>query len=157
MMQTNRSPHRNILKACYIIPLIAISMACSAKTKELKFHYQDSISKSDIVQVSSYHESAASWIKKNAHEMKITPDPETNTVKINYYNKYQNPLESTISGVDFNNSVYICDNMLISKNEAAKLTGINSLIYDEHRMLCSYRILDNGKKIYVLLSPAIED
>jgi hypothetical protein len=89
--------------------------------------------------------------------MKITPDPETNTVKINYYNKYQNPLESTISGVDFNNSVYICDNMLISKNEAAKLTGINSLIYDEHRMLCSYRILDNGKKIYVLLSPAIED
>lgn len=157
MMQTNRSPHRNILKACYIIPLIAISMACSAKTKELKFHYQDSISKSDIVQVSSYHKSAASWIKKNAHEMKITPDPETNTVKINYYNKYQNPLESTISGVDFNNSVYICDNMLISKNEAAKLTGINSLIYDEHRMLCSYRILDNGKKIYVLLSPAIED
>lgn len=157
MMQTNRSPHRNILKACYIIPLIAISMACSAKTKELKFHYQDSISKSDIVQVSSYHESAASWIKKNAHEMKITPDPETNTVKINYYNKYQNPLESTISGVDFNNSVYICDNKLISKNEAAKLTGINSLIYDEHRILCSYRILDNGKKIYVLLSPAIED
>ena len=157
MMQTNRSPHRNILKACYIIPLIAISMACSAKTKELKFHYQDSISESDIVQVSSYHKSAASWIKKNAHEMKITPDPETNTIKINYYNKYQNPLESTISGVDFNNSVYICDNMLISKNEAAKLTGINSLIYDEHRMLCSYRILDNGKKIYVLLSPAIED
>lgn len=157
MMQTNRSPHRNILKACYIIPLIAISMACSAKTKELKFHYQDSISKSDIVQVSSYHESAASWIKKNAHEMKITPDPETNTVKINYYNKYQNPLESTISGVDFNNSVYICDNKLISKNEAAKLTGINSLIYDEHRILYSYRILDNGKKIYVLLSPAIED
>lgn len=157
MMQTNRSPHRNILKACYIIPLIAISMACSAKTKELKFHYQDSISKSDIVQVSSYHKSAASWIKKNAHEMKITPDPETNTVKINYYNKYQNPLESTISGVDFNNSVYICDNKLISKNEAAKLTGINSLIYDEHRMLCSYSILDNGKKIYVLLSPAIED
>ena len=157
MMQTNRSPHRNILKACYIIPLIAISMACSAKTKELKFHYQDSISKSDIVQVSSYHKSAASWIKKNAHEMKITPDPETNTVKINYYNKYQNPLESTISGVDFNNSVYICDNKLISKNEAAKLTGINSLIYDEHRILYSYRILDNGKKIYVLLSPAIED
>lgn len=157
MMQTNRSPHRNILKACYIIPLIAISMACSAKTKELKFHYQDSISKSDIVQVSSYHKSAASWIKKNAHEMKITPDPETNTVKINYYNKYQNPLESTISGVNFNNSVYICDNKLISKNEAAKLTGINSLIYDEHRMLCSYSILDNGKKIYVLLSPAIED
>ena len=157
MMQTARSPRRNIWKACYIILIAGISLASSAETRKITLHYHSCIDNSDIVQVSSYHKSAASWIKKNAHEMKITPDPETNTVKINYYNKYQNPLESTISGVDFNNSVYICDNMLISKNEAAKLTGINSLIYDEHRMLCSYRILDNGKKIYVLLSPAIED
>ena len=157
MMQTNRSPHRNILKACYIIPLIAISMACSAKTKELKFHYQDSISESDIVQVSSYHKSAASWIKKNAHEMLISTDMEANAVKITYFNQDLTPIEATVSDVDFGSNSYIYDNKLISKKEAAKLTGINSLIYDEHRMLYSYRILDNGKKIHVLLSPAIEE
>ena len=157
MMQTNRSPHRNILKACYIIPLIAISMACSAKTKELKFHYQDSITESDIVQVNSYHKSAASWIKKNAHEMLISTDMEANAVKISYFNQDLTPIEATVSDVDFGSDSYIYDNKLISKNEAARLTGINSLIYDEHRMLYSYRILDNGKKIYVLLSPAIEE
>ena len=156
-MQTNRSPHRNILKACYIIPLIAISIACSAKTKELKFHYQDSITESDIVQVKSYHKSAASWIKKNAHEMLISTDMEANAVKISYFNQDLTPIEATVSDVDFGSDSYIYDNKLISKNEAARLTGINSLIYDEHRMLYSYRILDNGKKIHVLLSPAIEE
>ena len=132
-------------------------MACSAKTKELKFHYQDSISESDIVQVSSYHKSAASWIKKNAHEMLISTDMEANSVKITYFNQNLTPIEATVTDIDFSSNSYIFDNKLISKNEAAKLTGINSLIYDEHRMLHSYRILDNGKKIYVLLSPVIED
>ena len=153
MMQTARSPRRNIWKACYIILIAGISLASSAETRKITLHYHSCIDNSDIVQVSSYHKSDDSWIKKNAHEMKITPDPETNTVKINYYNKYQNPLESTISGVDFNNSVYICDNMLISKNEAAKLTGRRSLIYGCQRMVYVYHILENGNKVHVYINP----
>ena len=153
MMQTARSPRRNIWKACYIILIAGISLASSAEMKKITLHYHSCIDNSDIVQVSSYHRSDDSWIKKNAHEMKITPDPETNTVKINYYNEYQNPLESTISCVDFNNSVYICDNMLISKNEAAKLTGRRSLIYGYQRMVYVYRILENGNKVHVYINP----
>ena len=153
MMQTARSPRRNIWKACYIILIAGISLASSAETRKITLHYHSCIDNSDIVQVSSYHKSDDSWIKKNAHEIKITPDPETNTVKINYYNKFLNPLESTISGVDFNNSVYICDNMLISKNEAAKLTGRRSLIYGCQRMVYVYRILENGNKVHVYINP----